>query len=220
MSSMLLHTCKYRMFLIVPIFVGANTGCVCVIVPMCRVGQNRTYTYIYTVYLVISKPKIPYVHCIYIVLANPIYVCDCTCVWGYLWLCLSLWVQVQSVYVWLYLCAYACDCTYVCEGVCDCAYLCGCKFRVCMCDCTYVIISTTQDLHCQHKACTAKLRKHYDRTQSTRAAPRLTPKHWPKYSPSAALNCCSCASDIPKTLLEGPHSFIVAEFAKSEKVLS
>jgi hypothetical protein len=26
---------------------------------MCRVGQNRIYTYIYTVYLVISKPKIP-----------------------------------------------------------------------------------------------------------------------------------------------------------------
>ena len=30
------------------------------------------YTYIYTVYLVISKPKIPYVHRIYMVLANPI----------------------------------------------------------------------------------------------------------------------------------------------------
>ena len=25
--------------------------------PICRVGQNRIYTYIYTVYLVISKPK-------------------------------------------------------------------------------------------------------------------------------------------------------------------
>jgi len=37
----------------------------------CRVGQNRIYTYIYTVYLVISKPKIPYVHRIYMVLANP-----------------------------------------------------------------------------------------------------------------------------------------------------
>jgi len=37
-----------------------------------RVGQNRIYTYIYTVYLVISKPKIPYVHRIYMVLANPI----------------------------------------------------------------------------------------------------------------------------------------------------
>jgi hypothetical protein len=36
-----------------------------------RVGQNRIYTYIYTVYLVISKPKIPYVHRIYMVLANP-----------------------------------------------------------------------------------------------------------------------------------------------------
>ena len=36
---------------------------------VCRVGQNRIYTYIYTVYLVISKPKIPYVHHIYMV--NP-----------------------------------------------------------------------------------------------------------------------------------------------------
>jgi hypothetical protein len=36
-----------------------------------RVGQNCIYTYIYTVYLVISKPKIPYVHRIYMVLANP-----------------------------------------------------------------------------------------------------------------------------------------------------
>jgi len=40
-----------------------------------RFGQNRIYTYIYTVYLVylvIFKPKIPYVHRIYMVLANPI----------------------------------------------------------------------------------------------------------------------------------------------------
>jgi len=36
-----------------------------------RVGQNRIYTYIYTVYLVISMPKILYVHRIYMVLANP-----------------------------------------------------------------------------------------------------------------------------------------------------
>jgi len=35
-----------------------------------RVGQNRLYTYIYTVYLMISLPKIPYVHRIYMVLAN------------------------------------------------------------------------------------------------------------------------------------------------------
>ena len=40
---------------------------------ICRVGQNRIYTYIYSVYLVISKPKIPYVHRIYMVLAKPIY---------------------------------------------------------------------------------------------------------------------------------------------------
>jgi hypothetical protein len=34
------------------------------------VGQNRIYNYIYTVCLVISKPKIPYVHRIYMVLAT------------------------------------------------------------------------------------------------------------------------------------------------------
>jgi len=43
-------------------------ACACA---MYRVGQNRIYTYIYTVYLVISKPKIPYGHRIYMVLANP-----------------------------------------------------------------------------------------------------------------------------------------------------
>ena len=36
-------------------------------------GQNRTYTLYMTVYLVISLPKIPYMHRIYMVLANPIY---------------------------------------------------------------------------------------------------------------------------------------------------
>ena len=48
---------------------------------ICRVGQNRIYTYIYTVYLVISKPKIPYVHRIYMVLANPRYMPS---VWQYI----------------------------------------------------------------------------------------------------------------------------------------
>ena len=33
---------------------------------MCRVGQNRIYTPYLTVYLVISLPKIPYIHRIYI----------------------------------------------------------------------------------------------------------------------------------------------------------
>jgi hypothetical protein len=48
---------------------------------MIRVGQNRIYTPYMTVYLVISLPKIPYIHRIYIyiyiyiymVLANPTY---------------------------------------------------------------------------------------------------------------------------------------------------
>ena len=38
-----------------------------------RVGQNRIYTPYMTVYLVISLPKIPYIHRIYMVLANPLY---------------------------------------------------------------------------------------------------------------------------------------------------
>ena len=36
-----------------------------------RVGQNCTFTPYMTVYLVISLPKIPYKHRIYMVLANP-----------------------------------------------------------------------------------------------------------------------------------------------------
>jgi len=38
---------------------------------MRRVGQNRIYTKYMTVYLVISLPKIPYKHRIYMVVANP-----------------------------------------------------------------------------------------------------------------------------------------------------
>jgi len=38
-----------------------------------RVVQNRIYTPYMTVYLVISLPKLPYVHRIYMVLANPNY---------------------------------------------------------------------------------------------------------------------------------------------------
>jgi len=40
---------------------------------ICRVGQNRIYTPYMTVYMVISLPKIPYIHHIYMVLANPKY---------------------------------------------------------------------------------------------------------------------------------------------------
>ena len=38
---------------------------------ICRVGQNRIYTPYMTVYFVITLPKIPYIHRIYMVLANP-----------------------------------------------------------------------------------------------------------------------------------------------------
>jgi hypothetical protein len=40
---------------------------------MCRAGQNRIYTPYMTVYMVISLPKIPNTHRIYMVLANPMY---------------------------------------------------------------------------------------------------------------------------------------------------
>ena len=42
-----------------------------VILGVCRVGQNRIFTYKHNVYLVISKPKIPYANRIYMVMANP-----------------------------------------------------------------------------------------------------------------------------------------------------
>ena len=38
---------------------------------MTRDGQNRIYTPYMTVYLVISLPKVPYIHRIYMVVANP-----------------------------------------------------------------------------------------------------------------------------------------------------
>jgi hypothetical protein len=38
---------------------------------MSRVGQNRIYAPYMTVYLVISLPKVPYIHRVYMVLANP-----------------------------------------------------------------------------------------------------------------------------------------------------
>jgi len=36
-----------------------------------RVGQNRMYAPYMTVYLVVSLPQIPYIHRMYMVLANP-----------------------------------------------------------------------------------------------------------------------------------------------------
>jgi len=44
-----------------------------------RVGQNRIYTPYMTVYLVVSLPKIPYIHRIHRVLANPSYYTYCHC---------------------------------------------------------------------------------------------------------------------------------------------
>jgi len=39
-----------------------------------RVNQNRIYTPYMNIYLVISLPRIPYAHHIYMVLANPTYI--------------------------------------------------------------------------------------------------------------------------------------------------
>ena len=41
---------------------------------MCRVGHDNLYIPYLTVYLVISLPKIPYIHCIFIGLGDPAYV--------------------------------------------------------------------------------------------------------------------------------------------------
>ena len=38
---------------------------------LCRVGHNRVYAPYMTVYLVVSLPKIPCIHCVCTVLANP-----------------------------------------------------------------------------------------------------------------------------------------------------
>ena len=47
--------------------------CFVVIKLLSRIGQNRIYTPYMTVYLVIFLPKLPYIHRIYMVLANPNY---------------------------------------------------------------------------------------------------------------------------------------------------
>ena len=68
-----------------PSIVFCRRGCTCECSPLeasaldsewlvlVRVGQNRIHTPYMTVYLVISLPKFPYIHRIYMVLANPVY---------------------------------------------------------------------------------------------------------------------------------------------------
>jgi len=64
-----------------------------------RVGQNRIYTYKYTVYLVIFEPKIPYVNRIYMVLANPIYIHR---IWPYNWWFPYQKYYIYTVYIWFW----------------------------------------------------------------------------------------------------------------------
>jgi len=75
-----------EMFLAKQVRVRACVCVLCLFVYLCRVGQNRLYTPYMTVYMVISLPKTPYIHRIYMVLANPIYVLLCArvCVCGVL----------------------------------------------------------------------------------------------------------------------------------------
>ena len=72
-----------------------------------RVGQNLTYTPYMTVYLVISLPKMPYTHRIYMVLANPIYIHMVFFAGAFLyiqsytvWSMHSLYIQSYTVYMY------------------------------------------------------------------------------------------------------------------------
>ena len=64
-----------------------------------RVGQNRTYTPYMTVYLVISRPKIPCMHRIYMVLANPTYNPPAYRIWPPIALFVSSVVNPSTVFL-------------------------------------------------------------------------------------------------------------------------
>jgi len=59
---------------------------------MCRVGQDRIYAPYMTVYFVISLPKIPYIHRVNMVLANP----------KYLVISLPKIPYVHRIYIWFW----------------------------------------------------------------------------------------------------------------------
>jgi len=69
-----------------------------------RVGQNRIYTPYMTVYLVISLPKIPYIHRIYMVLANPTHYRFCS---SHVWMrpFSSMW-RVGQIHKYHIICPY------------------------------------------------------------------------------------------------------------------
>jgi len=72
--------CLCMLYVCVRVFVCVIVrACTCVCVYMCRVGQNCIYTPYMTVYFVISLPEVPYMYPMYMVLANPMYVCLCIC---------------------------------------------------------------------------------------------------------------------------------------------
>ena len=67
-----------------------------------RVGQNRIYTPYMTVYLVISLPKIPYVHRVYIVLANPTHNTTHTHVHAQIHMLNYIYMRVHDIFICTY----------------------------------------------------------------------------------------------------------------------
>ena len=120
-----------------------------------RVGQNRVYTTYMTVCFVISLPKIPYIHRIYMVLANPIH----TVIYG-VYIRFRPTLHIHDTYTHVHVCPRAgghgefseenhdpalrvsemcvCVCACACVCVCLCVYVCVLLYRcvsVCMCVC-------------------------------------------------------------------------------------
>ena len=75
--------------------------CMCVLMCICEVGQNCIYSLYMTVYLVVSLPQIPYLHRIYMVLADQMYVCVfvCICSWLHVLWCTPSKSFVQQLFL-------------------------------------------------------------------------------------------------------------------------
>ena len=113
---------------------------------MGRVGQNRVYTTYMTVYLVISLPKIPCIHRVYMILANPTHgphfsACKAS---AHLVLFVAKVFDSLVVYERVHhsatsLCLQAAECTQCVHMMCMCVSVCLCVcvsqkwLSVCMC---------------------------------------------------------------------------------------
>jgi len=76
-----------------------------------RVGPNRVYTLHMTVYLVISLPKIPYIHRIYIGLARTVYIHR---IWPYIWWFSCPKYRVHTLHMTVYLVIFLPKIPYIC----------------------------------------------------------------------------------------------------------